>query len=379
MDYNINIYNLLIGFGMLQGFIFGAFLCWKSRFKGAQNFLGLTVLFLSFYLLWVLKYDYGFQRQNPFLQFLPVLFLWGIGPAFFAYLRSLFGNPLPSKTVRWILFLPLILEQLYFNSCTFLFWLNNWDVDQMSAFQKIWVKNLFNAEHIIGLISIGFYLLKSYRFLKSEGVLYASNKIRSILICFALIWVIWVPYTIMDIVYYNFGFPPSEFYSFYLLMAVLTYGIGFFGFKINDETISKVRVAPPVPIEGNEQHDVSEEMQQLADRIKNYMISEKSFLDPELNLAGFSEKVDLHPNKVSAIVNSVLGYSFRDFVNDHRVKEFKSRITTYDLKSKTILSLAYECGFNSKASFNRIFKKFCDCSPGEYLSKTGENKAQNIK
>ena len=87
MDYNLNIYNLLIGFGMLQGFIFGALLCWKSKFKGAQFFLGLTVLFLSFYLLWVLKYDYEFQTFIPELQFLPVLFLWGIGPAFYAYLR----------------------------------------------------------------------------------------------------------------------------------------------------------------------------------------------------------------------------------------------------------------------------------------------------
>lgn len=67
---------------MLQGFIFGALLCWKSKFKVAQFYLGLTVLFMSLYLLWVLKYDYEFQKWIPKLLFLPALFLWGIGPVF---------------------------------------------------------------------------------------------------------------------------------------------------------------------------------------------------------------------------------------------------------------------------------------------------------
>lgn len=363
---------------MLQGFIFGGLLCWKSRFKGSQLYLGLTVLFLSFYLLWVLKYDYGFQQVYPRLQFLPVLFIWGIGPAFYAYLRFLFQQPISNKDLKW-LFFPLLIEFLYFNSCTIIFWIKDWDYLNLNVFQRVWVFNVFSVEHIIGLIIIAVYLIKSYKFLRGAQVLYASNKIRSILICFGLLWIIWVPYTIMDIVYYDFGFPPSGFYVFYILFAILTYGIGFYGFRINDKTI----VTLAIPESKNVNHDfgqpsISPEMEILSNQLNDLMATEKYFLDPEINLSSFSEIVGLHPNKVSALINTAIGYSFRDFVNSYRLEEFKSRAKTYNFKSKTILSLAYESGFNSKASFNRAFKKFNTVSPVEFLDKISKNKDHNV-
>ncbi len=351
---------------MLQGFIFGALLCWKSKFKGAQFFLGLTVLFLSFYLLWVLKYDYEFQTFIPELQFLPVLFLWGIGPAFYAYLRFLFGKPISKKGLRW-LFIPLLVEILYFNSCTIISLSNDMDASNLNTLEKALVLNLFSVEHIVGLTIIAIYLIKSYRLLQNAQVLYASNKIRSILYCFGLLWLIWVPYTIIDIAYYDFGFPPSSFYVFYLLFAFLTYGIGFYGFRISDDTIVKIAL-PTNKIEIDDlKSSISPEMKSLSERLDETMKVEKCYLNPDLNLSGFSKIVNLHPNKVSAIINTVIGLSFRDFVNSYRIDEFKLRAETYDLKSKTILSLAYDSGFNSKASFNRAFKKFCKVSPAEYL------------
>jgi len=62
MEISFNLFNIIIAFGMLQSFIFGIYLCVKSKFKGLQFYLGTTILFLSFYLLWVLKYDFGIQK-----------------------------------------------------------------------------------------------------------------------------------------------------------------------------------------------------------------------------------------------------------------------------------------------------------------------------
>ncbi len=359
---------------MLQGFVFGALLCYKSKFKGAQFFLGLTVLFLSFYLLWVLKYDYGFQKQYPELQFLPVLFLWGIGPAFYAYLRFLFSKPIPKIQLKWM-FLPLLIEILYFNFATLISVVNKMDVNNLNGFERFVVLRLFSVEHIVGLIIIGCFLFKSFKLLQEANVLYASNKIRSILICFGLLWLIWVPYTIIDVVYYNFGFPPSKFYTFYILFAILTYGIGFYGFRISDRTFAEVALPNDRQdsIESEDSISVTEEQKSLALQLDATMKSDKCYLDPDLNLSRFSEIVSLHPNKVSAIINTVLEQSFRDYVNAYRVEEFKYLAQDYDLKSRTILSLAHDSGFNSKASFNRAFKKFSDITPAEYLENLNKN------
>ena len=371
MDLNVNIYNLLIAFGTLQAFIFAITLCWKSTLKEAQFYLGITVLCLSLYLFWVLKYDFGLQVNYPKLQFLPVLFIWGIGPAFYAYLRFLFKQPLTSRALK-LLFLPLLVEIVYFNSCTLLVWINDWKVSTLPSFQKALVYYVFSIEHIIGLIIIAIYLVKCFKLLKTAGVLYATNKIRSILICFGLLWLIWVPYTIVDVIYYNFGFPPSEFYLFYILFALLTYAVGFYGFQINNKTFLNVALTTnPQNLSDDLDSDalISNEMHALSNKIIMTMEHEKCYLNPDLNLASFSKEVNMHPNKVSAIINTVIGFSFRDFVNQYRVNEFKLQSESYDFKSKTILSLAYDSGFNSKASFNRAFKKFNDISPAEYLNR----------
>lgn len=364
---NINIYNILIGFVAFQGFIFGGLLCWKSKFKGFQKYLGLTVLFLSFYLLWVLKYDFGWQKLHPNLQFLPILFLWGIGPSFYAYLKTLLGFNITKKEIR-VLFLPLIIEWLYFNSCTIILWSNNWSFSNFNSFEKAWFYNQFPLEHSVGLVIIAIYLVKSYKLLKESNVLFATNKVRQILFLFFMLWVVWVPYTIIDIVNYDFNFPPSEFYAFYILFSVFTYGLALLGIKIDEKTIKEV-----ILLENISEKPITAEMEVLSKKIIEIMKKEKLFLDSELTLSSFSKKVQIHPNKVSAIINKVIGSSFRDFVNYYRVVEFKERAKLYDFKTKTILSLAFDSGFNSKASFNRAFQKFSKTSPIHYI----ENRLKN--
>ena len=364
MEYHINPYNLLIGFGTIQGLVFGTLLVWKSNFKEANKYLGLCVLFLSCYLVWMLKYDYGFQDQFIYLRFLPVLFLWGIGPSFYIYLRFLFGTPMPTKIVRWH-FLPLLIELIYFNSTTFIFWINDWTRDGFNSFESVWVFSLFSIEHIVGLASLAIYLIMSLQLHRQHKLEFTSRKITLILSCFGILWLLWVPYTYLDSVYYNFRFPPSGFYLFYLLFAALSYGIGFIGFRLIPQTTIKSL-------------DISLEMKNLAKEIDRKMQEEKYFLNPELNIDLFSKSLDIHPNKISGILNNVLHQSFRDFVNAYRIEEFKSRIKSYDLKNQTILGLAFDVGFNSKASFNRVFKKSMNISPIDYLNQTKESRSQNI-
>lgn len=98
------------------------------------------------------------------------------------------------------------------------------------------------------------------------------------------------------------------------------------------------------------------------------MENQKPFSDSELTLATLAKTLDVHPNHLSQVINTYEGKNFYDYINFHRVEEFKRLAPRPDNINYTLLSLAYECGFNSKTSFNRNFKKVTGVSPSEYLS-----------
>jgi len=301
MEVSFNLFNIIIAFGMLQSFIFGIYLCVKSKFKGSQFYLGTTILFLSFYLLWVLKYDFGIQKYIPLLQFLPILFISGIGPSFYIYLRFLFKKPLSRSKIR-LFFIPLLIEFIWYNSTTLIFWLNDWDYTLFNKFERVWFFYSVSAEHVFGLIILGIFLFKSYKLTLDAYALFAPNKIRSILICFIILWGIWCIYVLFDIIYYSLTFPPSGFYLFYLLFTALTYTIGFFGLRINDDTFSKISF---IEKPKSEKDLVNDEIKKIFQEIKELMNTDKLYLNPDIDITSLAKQLDLHPNKVSAAINTI--------------------------------------------------------------------------
>ncbi|AJW64971.1 DNA-binding transcriptional regulator MelR [Elizabethkingia miricola] len=107
-------------------------------------------------------------------------------------------------------------------------------------------------------------------------------------------------------------------------------------------------------------------------KLTYHMEYEKLYKDPELNLNQVAVLLDVHPNILSQTINSVENKNFYDYINQHRIEEFKRIVVLPENQKFTILSLAFESGFNSKTSFNRNFKKYMDCSPREYI------KSQNL-
>lgn len=74
-------------------------------------------------------------------------------------------------------------------------------------------------------------------------------------------------------------------------------------------------------------------------------------------MSDLARQLDIHPNYISQVINSVEQKNFYDFINEHRVEEFKQLVSLPENQHFTLLALAFECGFNSKTSFNRNFKK----------------------
>lgn len=106
----------------------------------------------------------------------------------------------------------------------------------------------------------------------------------------------------------------------------------------------------------------------IYEHLVTVMTNQKLFTESELTLAGLAKTMDIHPNHLSQVINSYEGKNFYDYINFYRVEEFRKLASLPDNRNYTLLSMAYECGFNSKTSFNRNFKKVTGFSPSEYLS-----------
>ena len=95
----------------------------------------------------------------------------------------------------------------------------------------------------------------------------------------------------------------------------------------------------------------------------------KLYLEPELTLASLAKRLKVSSTIVSSTINAAFGKNFNEFVNGFRISHFKQEIAKPENENITLLGVAYDCGFNSKATFNRVFKKAEGISPKEYLSR----------
>ena len=102
-------------------------------------------------------------------------------------------------------------------------------------------------------------------------------------------------------------------------------------------------------------------------RLTQLMQTQKLFKQEELSLALLSQQLNVHPNHLSQVINTYENKSFYDYINSLRIEEFKSLALLPENSRYTLLSLAFECGFNSKTSFNRNFKKITGQSPSAFL------------
>jgi AraC-like DNA-binding protein len=103
-------------------------------------------------------------------------------------------------------------------------------------------------------------------------------------------------------------------------------------------------------------------------KVLNQMEVNKDFLNPSLTLKEFAKTLKLPARMVSEHINNGLNKSFVDFVNEYRVNEVKRKLQSGELEVYTILAVAFDSGFNSKATFNRTFKKITGQSPREFIS-----------
>jgi AraC-like DNA-binding protein len=163
----------------------------------------------------------------------------------------------------------------------------------------------------------------------------------------------------------------NEFYHFtsfknseaigYCLATFLILILGFYGIKqtqiftSTNNPVGDLYLSEEIPLEENS-----------ADNLIRIMEVKKPYLDPELNISRLSEVTGLTVIQLSSLLNNTLHTSFFDFINKYRVEEFKKQVHNPANKNLTLLGIGLNCGFNSKATFNRVFKNLMHITPKEY-------------
>ncbi|MES2389424.1 MAG: AraC family transcriptional regulator [Bacteroidota bacterium] len=117
----------------------------------------------------------------------------------------------------------------------------------------------------------------------------------------------------------------------------------------------------------NAQTHHKEDLQELKQQLDALMQKAKPYLNPKLTLEDLAESMHINLHTLSWLINDGYGKNFFDFVNEYRIEEFIRLSRNEKFKNYTFLAVAFEAGFNSKTTFNRVFKKHTGKTPREYL------------
>lgn len=166
-----------------------------------------------------------------------------------------------------------------------------------------------------------------------------------------------------------------------IALSLMLIAFGFYGFR-QTSIFSNIdlKSIPELDIENNTSEKASytksglteEKIKSLANRLTQHMENEKPFLDENLNLSLLSEQSEISQPHLSQIINQHFKMNFYDFVNRYRVEEAKQKLSSSDFDHLSVLGIAFECGFKSKSSFNRYFKKYTGSAPSEFKKKLVE-------
>ncbi|MEL6809892.1 MAG: helix-turn-helix domain-containing protein [Bacteroidota bacterium] len=293
------------------------------------------------------------------------------GPLFYTYVRRLLFSEIPAFRLKWIHYLPLGLNILYFivmltvPKATFVDWVRSGKLN--------W--SYFIVE-LMGLCSFSYYiwsgaiLWKNYsgrekkEFSFSQGIRIFVLLLLGTLTLLTLLW--WISFVSL------YGFRKYHRFVNYNTMWIVTpvfiYVIGYF--SLRQPEIFRLKPTAERP-KGKDRLDPSE-IQQLQKRLHFFMQEEQVFTQQDLTLNALSEKMNTTPNNLSWLLNQVYQQRFYDYVNSFRMRAFLKKIDNGEHKRVTLFALALESGFNSKTTFNKVFKAETGLTPTQYI------KQQNV-
>lgn len=349
-----------------------------KRDKGVADYILSGYLFVSALII-VFAYLEIWNRNlgypYPWLINLSTPLILVVGPALWFYVKSLTDQHFRFKTLYSLTLIPFVVVLAMLLARHYLqpeaLKIAN---EQSEDFKKdfaFYIIVAMIALSNLGYILWGLLLIKRYRqklktyFSRTDTIDLAWLRflLISALICYMCISGLYIVDSLVELVNYAtlqlIGFS---------IAAVFVMVLGFFGLKrgsifssapIGFDMEGAISLPPTsTPINSDEEAFVH--------RLLAHMKGSKPHLNPDITLASLSDELGVSPEYLSGVLNSMLSMNFFDFVNHHRIEEFKVQCRDPKNQNLTLISIAYDCGFNSKATFNRVFKKWVGVTPSQY-------------
>lgn len=162
----------------------------------------------------------------------------------------------------------------------------------------------------------------------------------------------------------------------YFVAAIIIYYISVTGYAYTQRTNvifdmenpgSETSPAPDVKENKSQNTTLNVDFESIKYLLENYLKTSKPYLEPDLTLSKLAAEVNVSPSLLSQTINTVYHKNFNDFINGYRVEAVIEKFQAGVHREQTFLAIALDCGFNSKATFNRVFKKMTSLSPKEYV------------
>ena len=369
---------------VIQGFIFACLLLSRYKRKGNTSDLYLSIILITScysqicYTLGFMGWYNEFRATKINYFLLDTTFV--LAPLIFFYLKSITTSHFKFRTVDWWHFAPILLFIVY-RICIFSYddiqpqfdTVQN-GVLKLSIDEPIVLKALeyLSPPYVLLYLAFTFQLFYNYR---KKIMQYFSNTFTlelNWILSFLILFTIAFLYNVIQSIvgnYIDLGYQQRWWLN--LLVAIITLYFGIKGYFTDTSKLKTLSFsffpsqdAIPNQISSNEKKPISKVD---LDIVKNLMDVHKSYLNPELNLSDLADQAHMSRAQLSEIINSGFGKNFNDFVNEYRVEAFKAMLKENKHEQLSLLGIAQDCGFNSKATFNRVFKKLTNVSPTQYL------------
>lgn len=345
-------------------------------------FIFLCVLYICPFMLGYAGW-YSRNLYRDILFYIPFQHLFLIPPILFFYIKSLLDKSFTFSTKHFIHFIPAILY-LFYSIVVFIY--DKFVIQDYYFYADGKDKDLLPWYQLAGFISLAYYLFRSlqlynqYKRLTFQEVSFADSVmfrwVQRFLIAFIGLILLRLLFFLLNPEWDEFG---RKFW-YYLSFSILFYYIAICGYlnavqsftsfnSLNFPEAGQLKKEPEDILTAEKDPVNVPDLEILKTKIEQVMIFDQAFQNPTLTLADVSRLSAIHPKKISQAINLGFKMNFNDFVNDYRTKAVITKLQSGEHNLQTLLGIAYDCGFNSKSTFNRAFKKHTSLTPKEYLAK----------
>lgn len=353
----------IVGFALCGFIILGLF---KNKRSGLPQ--RLLIVFWVYILFIILTYyadlhhlEWLYTISFPFLNtaqiFIPVLI--------FLYLKSIFFKPDRFFRKNLVHLIPSTVYALTYTVPTLINYVSDSIVfpyvDGIDTVEMTLYKDMY------GIV----YFVFSIRLLREvEGKLvHIFSELSEV----QFTWLFKFVFTFFWVIVIDFLFTLTEFvwgyhadwdgYIVVIVLIISLFYLAYYGIQQVSHFI------PEFLFEPQKKKIVSQDFTALAIQLQQLMEEDKPYLTPNLSLRDLAEKMGTSDKNLSMMINNHLNVSFYDLVNAYRVKEAKARLMSNDLEKYTVTGIGKMCGFSSKSSFYRVFKKEAGITPLNYIKK----------